>query len=98
MDRVDKAIHIFFSTDEDKLSDLIAARAEKFVDSLHNADLRAIAWELLDKNVWWMRRVKTWADPVEGIPWGMIEIIHNGFTYSQMKRLKRLDSALRGGE
>jgi len=87
----------FLAHDEDELVEIIDRRADKFVESLSSEYLQYLAWEILEKNIAWVRRVKREYDPNEGIPIGVALILYQGFTTNQRAWLMAVDKVLRQG-
>ena len=96
----DEAYIEFLSHNEDELAEIITKAAEPFVEGLSHKYLRFIAWELVEKNIGWVQKVKREYDPQEGIPIGVALIVHQGFTTNQKRWLSGLSRALgeRGGD
>ena len=98
-DWFDEAYVEFLSHDEDELAEVITNVAEPFIERLSHKYLQFIAWELVEKNIAWVRRVKREYDPHEGISVGVALIIHQGFTTNQKRWLSELSNMIeeRGG-
>ena len=90
------AVLFFFNSDMDKIEEHVYEVGERFIEENYENNItKEIAREFLEKNVYYLREVKSWADPIEGVPIAVVNILTKGLTAKQIKFLKIAEEAIK---